>query len=131
MSQENVEIVKRMVDVWNRGDLAGWAEGLHEEIKWVPLAENTQTETICGADATLAFVKDWLEPWEEYRIEVLRILDAGDWFVMCTRQSARHSTGAEISMDMHAAGTLREGKLVEMKWFMEEADAREAAGLTD
>ena len=73
MSQENVELARRMIDAWDSGDLSEWAKGLHEEVKWVPLAENTQTEPIDGAEATLAFVADWIEPWDEYTIEVLRI----------------------------------------------------------
>ncbi len=44
MSKENVERVRRMLDAWDSGDLSEWADGLHEEIEWVPLAENTQTE---------------------------------------------------------------------------------------
>lgn len=77
MSEENVELARRMVDAWDSGDLSRWADGLHEEVRWVPLAENTQTEPIHGAKATLAFVADWIEPWDEYTIEVLRIIDAG------------------------------------------------------
>jgi ketosteroid isomerase-like protein len=131
MSQENVNLVRRMLEAWDSGDLSEWADRLHEEITWVPLAENTQTEPIQGAEATLAFVADWIEPWEEYKVEPLRIIDAGDSVVMSTRQSGKHSAGAEITMEMHAAATFRDGKLVEMRWFMREADALQAAGLPD
>jgi ketosteroid isomerase-like protein len=131
MSQENVELVQRMLDAWDSGDLSEWGEGLHEEIRWVPLAENTQTEPIQGVNATLAFVADWIEPWEEYTVEALGIIDAGDSVVLSTRQSGKHSTGAEISMEMHAVGNFRDGKLVEMRWFMEKAEALEAAGLSE
>jgi ketosteroid isomerase-like protein len=44
MSEENVEIMRRIIAAWDSGDLSEWANGLHEEIKWVPLAENPQTE---------------------------------------------------------------------------------------
>ena len=124
-------MVRRMVDAWDSGDLSRWADGLHEEIEWVPLAENTQTEPIHGAEATLAFVADWIEPWEEYTVEALAIIDAGDWVVLSTRQSGKLPTGSEISVEMHAAGAFRDGKLVEMRWFTHEADAIEAAGLRE
>ncbi len=131
MSKENVERVRRMLDAWDSGDLSEWADGLHEEIEWVPLAENTQTEPIRGREATLAFAADWIEPWEEYTIEPLGIIDAGDCVVMSTRQTGKHSTGGEISMEMHAVAAFRDDKLVEMRWFMDEADALAAAGLSE
>jgi ketosteroid isomerase-like protein len=131
MSQENVEMVQRIVEAWNSGDLSEWGENLHEEITWIPLAENPQTEPIHGADAALAFVADWIEPWEEYTVETLGITDAGDSVLLSTRQSGKHRTGAEISMEMHAVGSFRDGKVIEMKWFMEKADALEAAGLSE
>jgi ketosteroid isomerase-like protein len=130
MSQENMEKMRRMLDAWDSGDLTEWADGLHEDITWVPLAENTQTEPIHGVEATLAFVADWIEPWDEYTVELLRFIDVDDMVVMSTRQSGKHPTGAEISMEMHAVATVRDGKLVEMRWFMSEAEALEAAGLS-
>ena len=50
---------------------------------------------------------------------------------MSTRQTGKHPTGAEISIEMHAAGTLRDGKLIEMRWFTDETEALEAAGLSE
>jgi ketosteroid isomerase-like protein len=132
MSEKNVEIARRMLDTWDSGDLSEWARGLHEEVTWVPLMKNTQTEPIHGADATLAFVRDWIEPWEDYSIEELAVLDAGDDRVLLsTRQFGRHPTGAEVTMEMHAVGTFRDGKLYEMRWFTDKATALEAAGLSE
>ena len=66
-----MELTRRMLDSWDSRDLSEWATGLHEEVTWVPLMENTQVEPIQGTDATLAFVRDWIEPWEAYSIEEL------------------------------------------------------------
>jgi ketosteroid isomerase-like protein len=131
MSEENVEIMRRIIRAWDSGDLSEWAKGLHEEITWVPLAENPQTEPIHGAEATLAFVADWIEPWEQYTVELLGIIDAGDWVVISTHQSGTLSTGAEVSIEMHAAGKFRDGQVIEMRWFTRDADARAAAGLSE
>jgi hypothetical protein len=51
--------------------------------------------------------------------------------VISTRQSGRLPTGAEISIEMHAAGEFRDGQVVEMRWFMNEVEARKAAGLPE
>ena len=47
------------------------------------------------------------------RIEVTRIVDAGDLVVSASRQTARHEWGAEISMENYAACAFRDGKIVE------------------
>jgi len=129
MSEENIQVARRMIEAWNRGDMDEWARGLHDEIVWYPLADNPRPEPIRGVDAVMEFVADWLEPWDDYRVELARILDRGDWVVISTRQWAKHQTGGEISMDMHAAAAYRDGKVVQWRWFMDESDALIAAGL--
>jgi ketosteroid isomerase-like protein len=129
MSEANLDLVRRMMDAGNRGDLTAWASGLHEEIEYFPLPENPQTEPLHGIPAVLDFVADWIEPWEDYKVDVTRTVDAGDRVFIATKHSGRHETGAEISMDMYIAGAFRDGKIIELRWFMNEPDALEAAGL--
>jgi ketosteroid isomerase-like protein len=129
VSDENVQAMRRMLDAWNRGDIDEWASGFDDEIVWYPLAENPQTEPIHGIEAVREFVSDWLEPWEAYTVDITRIIDQGDWVVVAARHDARHESGAEISMDMYLAAAYREGKGVEARWFMDEADALRVAGI--
>jgi ketosteroid isomerase-like protein len=131
MSEENIDLVRRMMDAGNRGDLTAFASGLHDEIAYFPLAENPQTEPVYGVAAVLEFVTDWLEPWDEYTVEVTRAVDAGDRVFVATKHSARHETGAEISMEMYIAGAVQDGRFIELRWFMNEPDALEAAGLSE
>ena len=126
-----MEIMRRAVEAWNRGDLEAWAEFLTDDVVWHPLPEMTQTEPVRGKQATLEFVRDWIEPWQAYRVEVRRLVDAGDAVVMSTTQTGRDESGTEVSIEMHAAGLMRDGKLAEMRWFLSEADALEAAGVSE
>ena len=131
MSEKDAELARSLVDAWNRGDFESWEAGLDEEVTWVPLRENPQTKPIVGREATVQFVQDWVEPWQDYRIELIRLIDAGDRIVMCTRQTATHPAGGDvISMEMHAVCTSRDGKLLEARWFMDEAEALGAAGVS-
>jgi ketosteroid isomerase-like protein len=131
MSEENVEIMRRAIETWNRGDLDGWAEFLTDDIVWYPLAENTQTEPIRGKAATMDFVRDWLEPWQAYTVQVHRFIDGGDNVVMMTTQTGTHESGSQVPIEMHAAGLMRDGKLAEMRWFLDEGSALEAAGVSE
>jgi ketosteroid isomerase-like protein len=129
MSEENLQVARQMIDAWNRGDLDGWASGLDEEVIWVPLAENPQTEPIRGRESVRAFVQDWVDPWDEYTIEITRVVDHGDWVVIGAHHDAKHESGAEVSMDMYVAAAVRDGKGVEFHWFTDETDAFRAAGI--
>jgi ketosteroid isomerase-like protein len=131
MSQENVELMRQAVETWNRGDLEAWADFLADDIVWTPLAENTQTAPVRGKEATMGFVRDWIEPWQAYTTEVRRFIDAGDTFVMLTTQTGRHESGTEVTIEMHAVGLIRDGKLAEMSWFLDERAALEEAGVAE
>ena len=131
MSEENVQIMRQAIEAWNRGDLDAWAEFLTDDIVWHPLAENTQTAPARGKEATVEFVRDWIGPWQSYTIEVRRFIDAGDNVVMLTTQTGRHESGTEVPIEMHAAGLIRDGKVAEMRWFLDERAAMEAAGIAE
>jgi ketosteroid isomerase-like protein len=131
MSEENIETMRRALEAWNRGDLDAWAEFVADDVVWHPLAEMTQTEPVRGKQATLAFVRDWIEPWQAYRIEVKRLIDAGDRVVMITTQTGTDESGTEVPIDMHGVALMRDGKLVEMKWFQDERAALEAASVSE
>lgn len=131
MSEENVQAARQMIDAWNRGDFDEWAERLHDDVVWVPLAENPQTEPVHGVENVRQFVSDWVEPWDEYTIDITRVVDRGDWVVIGAHHDAKHKSGAEVSMDMWVAAQLRDGKGTEFRWFMNEADALRAVGVAD
>jgi ketosteroid isomerase-like protein len=131
MSEENVELMRQAIEAWNMGDLEAWADFLTDDVVWHPLAENTQTAPVRGKEATLEFVRDWIAPWQAYTAEVRRFIDAGDAVVALTTQTGRHESGTEVTIEMHAVGLIRDGKLAEMRWFLDERDALDAAGISE
>ena len=131
MSEENVELMRQAVEAWNRGDLDGWARDFADDVAWYPLAENPENAPVHGKEAVLDFVRDWIEPWEEYTVEAHRIIDAGDYVVMSSRQIGRDETGTEVTIEQHATSLVRDGKVVEMKWFLDEGSALKAAGISE
>jgi ketosteroid isomerase-like protein len=131
VSDENVQAVRRLVDAFNSGDVDGWVQGLHPDVIWVPIPEYTETGAIRGPDPVREFVLDWVGAWDQYTLEVTRIFDGGDWVVMGGHHEARHSSGAEMSMQMFVAAAYRDGKGVEFRWFTNEVDALSAAGIED
>jgi ketosteroid isomerase-like protein len=75
----------------------------------------------------------WPEQWEDYRIEILRIAAAPADRVMVTtltRGRGRNS-GVDVEMKFSFVFTVREARICEMRIFVREDDALEAAGLSE
>ena len=75
----------------------------------------------------------WPEQWEDYRIEILRVAAApADRVFVATRTRGRgKQSGVEVEMDISFAFTIRDARIREMRIFVREGDALEAAGLSE
>ena len=72
----------------------------------------------------------WPEQWDDYRIEILRIADSRDQVVVTTRTAGRgKQSGIDVEMEFSFVFTVRNAKITEMRIFMREDQALEAAGL--
>ena len=128
MSQENVEIVRRAMEAYVRGDIAGALVAADPDIVW-----NPSEEPACrGHDAVLSNLQRWEETWDDYAIRAEEYLDAGDDVVVTLHFKGRgKASGIEVDTRSYQVHTIREGKTVEMIEFLDRADALAAAGLAE
>jgi ketosteroid isomerase-like protein len=83
-----------------------------------------------GLDGLLEGWRDWLEPYESYRLMIEEVIDAGASVVTLVRVSARTSRhGVELEHRPAAVWTIEDGKLTGAHFFLEREDAFEFAGL--
>ena len=132
MSQENVEIVRRFVDCWQRQD---WDA-------MVPLADPQveQHGTVGGLDEgrVLRGVSEIREDyesveqtWEEHRVEPQELIDAGDSVVIFLREHQRgKASGIELVVDTAVVVDVRDGRIVRTQGYMNRSEALEAVGLS-
>jgi ketosteroid isomerase-like protein len=144
MSKENVELVKaimpREVDLVEilKGDdplsvfIGSPLDSLDPDINVVFEASHAggPPVTFEGVDGLLEGWRDWLIPWEAYRITVERVVDAGDEVVVAASVSARTERhGVEVRHRPASVWTLRNGKIVTVRFFLEQSDAFDFAGV--
>jgi uncharacterized protein len=133
MSQENVEVVRNAFDAFSRGDIEGVLRLCDESILI------TQPQELPGVSphqhghsGVLEAFRIWPEQWDDYRIEILRTADLGDYVLVTTRTSGRgKQSGVEVEMDISFVFMVQDEKIVEMQIFMREDQALEAAGLSE
>jgi uncharacterized protein len=132
MSQENVEVVRRAYEAFADGDLEAALNVFHPEVDIRPDAAVPDFGRFRGRDGWLELVGRWYEPWEEYRIEPKQFIDAGDQVVVLTREFGRRKdTGYEVEQRVGTVWTFRDGEAVRLEYFLDQAEALEAAGLKE
>ena len=133
MPQENVEIVRRAVEAFNRVGLAEAAlrffgpDAVFEEPPEQP--SPTVAE---GRDAAVRTFRQFDEAWEEHRSdpEEVRVID-DERVLVLSIEHFRGRDGLEISQPCGSIYTLRDGKIVRLQSFWERETALKAADLRE
>ena len=139
MSQENVEVVRRAVETFNRGGVdACVSEGVWSpEIVWdVTPSGIPGLGAYRGHEEVRRFFKDdWFSafPFEQWEVELEEVIDAGDDQVIgMSRQHGRGaSSGAVTELELAQIATVRDGQIVRVDNYLDREKALEAAGLRE
>jgi uncharacterized protein len=132
MSAENVEVVRKLVAAYDRGELEAAAELLDSDFEMVQLPEHPEAGTYRGRDAARESIEAWTGSFEDFHSEYEEFIDAGDSVVVVVHEHGR-GRGSGIELD-HRYGmlvTLRAGRVRRLEWFDSREDALRAAGLSD
>ena len=131
MSQENVEVVRAVIDGWLRGDPAT-LELISDDVVYVSPPTMPDGKTYHGHEGVLQWVVDWRQEWTDYELDVLRFHDLGDRVVTVERNRATGKrSGVGVDMQTVSLWTLRDGKVARWQGFATEEEALQAAGLRE
>ena len=134
MSQENVEIVRRAGDAFNRGDMDTWLAYLADDIDYRAVEGALDDHgPIHGKAEMRAYMQDWIDTFDQFKIEPLEVIDAGgDQVVAVLRNSGRAKlSGVETGLTFAVVNTIRDGKIVRGREYWTKEQALEAAGLRE
>ena len=114
------------------GDLEAALGFLDPDIEWRTPPNIPEAGTYHGFEDVKRGLGDFLEPWDEFKVEIKELVDAGDRVVVLVRFSGRsRATGLEL----RGAGvdaqvwTLRNGKAIKVEMYSGTSDALDAVGL--
>ena len=131
MSQQNVEIVRRFAEGWERADWDGMAELADPNIELHGTVGGVEEGRVRrGVSEIRRDFESNEEIWDEHRVEIEELIDAGDRVVLFQREYQRgRSSGVELVLDAAVLVDLRDGRIVRLQGYMDRAAALEAAGL--
>ena len=138
MSQENVEIVRRIYDAVARRDVQSIL-ALYDpdiEVRFSPgtLADRIgEAGSFHGHEGLRAFDRELRQAFEDFETNYDELLDAGERVVSVARYRATgRRSGIEIDgPPQFGIWTVRGGRVIRVDWFDSRAEALEAAGLTE
>ena len=139
MSQENVNAVRRMIEgflAFQNGDsnaMAAVVAVLDPEIEWHGTVGGLDEGQVAhGYEEVAQGFAENLDAWDKLVLEAERYIDAGDDVVVLWHEIAR-SRHSEQEMETNTAViyTVRNGKVVEARGYMDRAEALKALGLDE
>jgi ketosteroid isomerase-like protein len=133
MSEENVEVVRRVNELFSKGDLDEWAEYWDPEVIVTPPKGWPEGEVPQGIEGWRRQAERLRDSWEEARAEVDEIRSVGGDQVLARIRYVTRGRDTAMSFDtpMAAVFLLRGGRIVRARYFWEYDEALEAAGLSE
>ena len=132
MSQENVEIVRRVLDAFNRRDEEGMLADLHPEVEWVNPPDAVEPGIRSGHEEFASATQAVADTFEDTHVEVHEAVDAGDQVVVVAKMRGRgRESGVDFEVWLSYVFTFRDGKAARFEWFNSPTQAFEAAGLRE
>jgi uncharacterized protein len=132
MSRENVEVVHRVYDAWNRDDLEAARSLLDPDVELRPGGFFVGMKPFYEGHPGL---REWWqaakEPWSYFRSHIDRTVDAGDLVVTLVHfEAVGRESGVRVELPSVAnAWKLRDGRVVRFWAYRSVEEALEAVGL--
>src|SRR6476469_9255868 len=124
MSQENVEIARRMNAAFNCGDAVSFAELLDDNVDWWDREDDLDATVHRGRDGVIKALATLADDISELRVEVTEYIDAGDHVVMPVRVTGRGQiSGASFEEDEVHVLKLHDGKVIELREYRNRPEA--------
>ena len=141
MSQENVELVRRLLEMFAAREHEAVFAFYDREIEWnaevspggLGLVDDLQG-VYHGHDGVRTYWRRWLQAWKDLTFEVEDIVGAGDEVVALIRNQRQWGRQSGIVTEMPPYGlvfTIRDGKVVRWQSYPSHSSALAAVGLAD
>lgn len=135
MPRENVELVHKAIDAFNREDLAALADFCADDFEFVSIlsAVDAGGSTYRGQQAWSGYFARMRDTWAEWWVDDFQVFDAGDDSLAAVVRVAGkgHHSGAIVDRTIGMTYRLRKGKVWRMHAYLEPHEALEAVGLRE
>jgi ketosteroid isomerase-like protein len=131
MSQENVEIVRALFEVWNAGDMDAFRELYDPDVIVRTVEDWPEPGPYVGRDAVMRQYEQQRETWDTDSFELISdFIDVGDRVaVRFIWRGVGH--GPESNIEGTGVYTVRKDRIFYIEFFWDHAEALETLGLSE
>ena len=132
MSQENVEVVRKLIDAFNRGDMDAWLGFLSPEVVWESLALPGFRNVYRGRAEAREWIEQLLEVFD-FHLEIDEIRALSDDRVLMAASVRGRGRGSGLPLERQSWEVLlvADGLITRRQVFWTKDEALEAAGLSE
>jgi ketosteroid isomerase-like protein len=134
MSRENVELVRRAADAFNRRDLDGTVQNYAPDavVDWSNSRGVEVAGVYRGHSEIRAFVRRFFAMWDEVRIEIADPVEIEDDLLLTENVTyLRGRDGIEVQARSAWLTRFRDGKQTSLTLYQTKQEALEAAGVSE
>jgi ketosteroid isomerase-like protein len=132
MSQENVEVARRVLEAQARGDIDAMLEHMTDDVVVDASRRVLDPIVLEGHDGFRQFIAFLREAWANQRLEPEEFIEAGDQVVIPVKVvSTGRGSGMTIQAPASWVNTFRGSKIARMTVYQSRAEALEAVGLSE
>jgi ketosteroid isomerase-like protein len=135
MSQENVEIIRAAYRAYVAGDLDAYFDFFAEDVEVRPDASRfPEARPFRGREELRRFHREIDEGWEGGAGGgvITEIFPVNDQVVARSDWGGRgRVSGIDLRSSLTSISTIRDGRIVEIEWFLDHAAALETLGLSE
>ena len=124
---EQLELL--LTRVWREDNLEGALADLPQDFEWV-VPGFPGDEATRGPEATLDFFRDWIEQWEDLRVDwELEQASPETVFAVVDMRGRGRASGVPVELRFGQIWSFRDGVPVRMDFYNDPEAGRRAAGL--
>jgi ketosteroid isomerase-like protein len=125
MWQENVEVVRRAFEDFNRRELAAAVDAFDPDAEWVPYLAALEEEIYRGRDEIERMWREVLKDVPDFQIELVEVIAEGADTVVVEVDflGMGRASGADIRTTVYQAASFRNGKVLNVQGFRTAAEA--------
>lgn len=133
MSTEALAVVQTFCDAVFADDLARISEMLDRDVVWFGTRGGLDQDRVFrGPEAFVEYLAEVTELWDHFEAEAERLIETGDAVVVFFHETGRARHGdLEVQNDTAAVFKVRQGKIVEVRGYLDREEALEAARRTE
>jgi ketosteroid isomerase-like protein len=131
VSAENVEVVRRLLEAWNKGEDVVGLGLIAEDVEYVNPPDAMEPGTRHGQEGWNRAFSMVRESYDEAHVEIERVVEVDDArvLILATMHVQGRGSQVPVAAEQSYLWTLRDGQAIRFEWFWGHEAGLEAAGL--